>query len=97
MITSTQRAYEMQKERDEVLEDAKQDFISDFVAKRLKNLTDDDVADAIANASESNEERLLPQLVAVALPGNSNALQAVLDDMIDDWIVKLANDEWEAR
>lgn len=102
MITSSQRAYELHLEQQSAADDAKADFVSDYIAKHLTEFMDDQggIVEAIENAPESLTESLNNILANIAKENSKaaqNQLQSVLDEMIDSRLVEMAVKEWEGK
>lgn len=85
-------------EAKELLEDAKQQFISDYIAENRKAITGD--LDRIAELAKETEgdkyDRLFDAMAELAYSGSSKQLQAVIDEIIDDHLAELAEQEWGA-
>ena len=85
-------------EAKELLEDAKQQFISDFIAERRNAIISDmdRIAELAKEADDDKYNRLFDAMAELAYSGVSNQLQAVIDEIIDDHLEAQAEKEWEA-
>lgn len=85
-------------EAQELAHDAKQQFISEFIAEHRKEIICDmsKIAELAKEAGGEKIERLFDAMAELAYSGVSRSLQAVIDDIIDDHLEDQAEKEWEA-
>lgn len=85
-------------EAQELAHDAKQQFISEFIAERRKAIINDldRIAELAKEAEDDKYNRLFDAMAETAYSGVSKQLQAVIDEIIDDHLESQAEKEWEA-
>lgn len=85
-------------EAKELEEDAKQEFISSFIARKRHEISGDmtKIAEIAMDASGDKYNRLFDCIAELSYSGASKALQAVIDEIIDDHLEEQAAREWEA-
>ena len=76
----------------------KQQFISDFIASKRQSIAGDmvKIAELAKDASDDNYNRLFDCIAELSYSGVSKSLQAVIDEIIDDYLEEQAIKEWEA-
>lgn len=82
----------------ELRDNAKQEFISEFIAEHRKDIISnlDRIAELAKEAEDDKYERLFDAMSELAYSGSSKQLQAVIDEVIDDHLEAQAEKEWEA-
>lgn len=85
-------------EAQELAHDAKQQFISDYIAENRKAIIGDlnKIAELAKDAECDKYDRLFDAIAELSYSGVSKQLQAVVDEIIDDHLEAQAEKEWEA-
>ena len=78
--------------------ETKQEFISNFIASNRKSISGDmgKIAELAKDASDDKYNRLFDCIAELSYSGVSKSLQAVIDEIIDDYLEEQAVKEWEA-
>ena len=81
----------------ELRDNAKQEFISEFIAEHRKAIISNlgRIAELAKEAEDDKYERLFDAMAELAYSGSSKQLQAVIDEIIDDHLEAQAEKEWE--
>ena len=76
----------------------KQQFISDFIASKRQSIAGYmvKIAELAKDASDDKYNRLFDCMAEISYSGVSKSLQAVIDEIIDDYLEEQAIKEWEA-
>jgi len=76
----------------------KQAFISGFIARNRQGISGDmaKIAEIAMGASGDKYSRLFDCIAELSYSGVSKSLQAVIDEIIDDYLEEQAVKEWEA-
>lgn len=87
-----------QQEAAELRDNAKQEFISQYVAEHRHAITGDlkQIAELAMNADDAKYYRLFECMAELSYSGVSKSLQAAIDDIVDDHLEAQAEKEWEA-
>ena len=87
-----------QQEAAELRDNAKQEFISQYVAEHRKAIINsaDRIAELAKEAEDDKYERLFDAMAELAYSGSSKQMQAVIDEIIDDHLEEQAEKEWES-
>lgn len=82
----------------ELRDNAKQEFISEFIAERRNAIINnmDRIAELAKEAEDDKYNRLFDAMAELAYSGASKQLQAVIDEIIDEHLEEQAEKEWEA-
>ena len=85
-------------EAKELKQDAKNEFINNFIASKRQTISSDRVkiAELAKDASDDKYNRLFDCMAELSYSGVSKSLQAVIDEIIDDYLEAQAIKEWEA-
>ena len=76
----------------------KQQFISDFISSKRRSISGDigKIAELAKDASDDKYNRLFDCMAELSYSGASKSLQAVIDEIIDEYLEDQASKEWEA-
>ena len=76
----------------------KQQFISNFISSKRQSIAGDmgKIAELAKDSSGDKYNRLFDCMAQLSYSGVSKSLQAVIDEIIDDYLEEQAIKEWEA-
>ena len=85
-------------EAKELEQDAKNEFISNFISRKRQSIAGDigKIAELAKDASDDKYNRLFDCMAELSYSGVSKSLQAVIDEIIDDYLEEQAVKEWDA-